>query len=696
MTSLSVIRLHVASPASSNSPSISGSSSLTIRSRSISLDGNEDDDDVDESERYEDDQSSRYLDVPSLHDGRDASASQTTLRASTTNLSIKSCTSSSAPSIRNLGHHLPSNPGHARLSTKSHRISSIFRGVGSNRSSRRSSVNGIDQGLKLSFLSTLGPGIPVTPTASVFGDNLNGFIDRDPQNPGGLFGYSPEEEKRLVRKIDWRLIPLLGLFYGASTLNRINLTNARMFAFEISLHATAEEFSWAIAVFFCGFGLAEIPSIMALLYLTPKVWLPTSMFLWGCITFAMAWVKVFPLLLALRFLLGITEAALIPGVLIYISMFYKRSEQTFRMALLQTFSSAAGVLGGLISGITGRLDGRYHLHGWQWIFIVESLPTMALAVAAWFLLTKSPESAPWLDQRETSIAIYRIRNDTKVKVNRRITKPDIIAALRDPKVYLFMAMNLFLTIPLISSNGVLSRAWMAIGKSLKDGDGPLFPPNITSPDEPLSITGASMGFLKPAVETLMQEPTNAARILAQLLSSPAYLLGAMSTFGAAILADRTQQRGMIMMGLAVVTIAGYCMELFTLNVYVNYAGVLVINMGQTPITPIVTSWLTTNLGGYAKRAIAVTMFMLSQSVAGVLGSQLYKSKDGPRYIRGHLINIACMVLLITFATLQRFMLKRENNRRNYSVSFGVNPLKAFSKSELRDINDSHPAFRYTL
>lgn len=108
---------------------------------------------------------------------------------------------------------------------------------------------------------------------------------------------------------------------------------------------------------------------------------------------------------------------------------------------------------------------------------------------------------------------------------------------------------------------------MAIGKTLKDGDGPLLPPNITSPDEPLSITGAAMGYLKPSVETLMQEPTSSARILAQLLSSPAFLLGAMSTFAAAILADRTQQRGVIMMGLAVVTIAGYCMELFTLNVY---------------------------------------------------------------------------------------------------------------------------------
>lgn len=98
----------------------------------------------------------------------------------------------------------------------------------------------------------------------------------------------------------------------------------------------------------------------------------------------MAWIKIFPLLMVGRFFLGITEAALIPGVLIYIAMFYKRSEQTFRMALLQTFSSAAGVLGGLISGGIGHLDGRLNLHGWQWIFIIESLPTMVLAVAAWY------------------------------------------------------------------------------------------------------------------------------------------------------------------------------------------------------------------------------------------------------------------------------------------------------------------------
>ncbi|KAF9581351.1 hypothetical protein BGW38_001665, partial [Lunasporangiospora selenospora] len=514
----------------------------------------------------------------------------------------------------------------------------------------RPSVNGLDHGLKLNFLSTLGPGIPVTPTASVFGDDMSGFIRRDPSNPGGLFGYSPEEEKQVVRKIDWRIIPILGMFYAASTLSRINLTNARMFAFEVSLHGTPDQFTRAIAMFFVGFGLAEVPSIMILFYLSPKVWLPLSMFAWSCLNFMMAWTKTFPLLLTCRFFLGIAEAALIPGVLLYISTFYKRSEQAFRLALLTTFSSAAGAFGGLISGAIGYMDGRFNLHGWQWIFVIESLPAIAFSIASWFLLTNSPESAPWLDQRQTSIAIYRVRNDTKVKVTRTISKQHVLAALKDFKVYVFMAINIAVSIPIISSIGVFTRAWMEIARWTQDGEASFLTPNSTASGDiqgQAGISGHPIGdYIGPDHVSLLQNPTSSARVLAQMLSAPTYIAGAISTICVATLADRTQQRGLILIALAIVSITGYCLVLASDNVYA--------------------------------------------------ASMMYNSRDAPRYLSGHVINISMLVTLILLAILQRTLFRRENKRRDFSISFGVNPLKYFSKAELRDLNDKHPAFRYTL
>ncbi|KAF9204187.1 hypothetical protein BGZ59_001211 [Podila verticillata] len=640
MTSLNAIHLQVLTPVYTITPTPSGS---TIHSRNASIDGDgqgpySDVDLGDTSDNSDEDEGctrshgeplhdleghGRFLDIPKVHGA--PNSSHTTLVAT-------SDPTYNAPGLDTMQPATTLASKTRKRKGTGLRLQLPFQRSSSSASASSSSVNGIDHALKLNFMSTLGPGIPVTPTVSVFGDGLPGFINRNPSHPGGIFGYSPEEEKKLVRKIDWRIIPILGLFYGASTLNRINLTNARIFAFQNALHATNEQFSWAIAFFYVGYGLAEIPSIIALLYLTPRIPRP----------------------------------ALIPGVLVYIAMFYKKSEQTFRMALLGMFSSCAGAFGGLISGAIGHLDGRFHIHGWQWIFILESFPTLALAVAAYMLLTKSPESAPWLDQRETSIAIYRIRNDTKIKVTRKISRKNIVAAMTDTKVYLFMAINLAMTVPVVSSIGVQSRAWMAVAKATKDQPSPIrLNTTMGAPEEPLSIISSLPENLNPNVESLMHEPTGAARVLAQLLSSPTFALGALSSFGFAILADRTQQRGLIMVGLAVISIIGYLLMLLSDNVWVNYAGTMVISMGQTPMTPIVTSWLTTNLGGYAKRAVSVAMFLLSSTA-------------------------------ITLTLLQRWMFKRENNRRNYSVSFGVNPLKYLSKAELRDLNDKHPAFRYNL
>ncbi|KAG0263535.1 hypothetical protein DFQ27_001695 [Actinomortierella ambigua] len=616
----------------------------------------------------------------------------------------------------------------------------------------RGGVQGIQHALRIGFLSTLGPGIPVTPTASVFGEQLaDGMFNKS--NPGGLFGYSPEEERRLVRKIDWRLIPILGIFYSLSTLNRINLTNARIFAFESALHATNEQYTWAITIFFCGFGLAEIPSIFALLYFTPKVWLPMSMFAWAMVTAALGWMRSYPGVMVLRFLLGMSEAALIPGVLIYISMFYKRSEQTFRLAILALFNSAAGAFGGLIAGATGLMHGMAGLDGWQWVFILEAIPTAICAIAAYFILARSPETAPWLNQRETSIATYRMRNDTKIKVSRTFSKKTVLSAVKDPKVYIFMIINLILTsletfasppekrqAPQAPSSRTQPTSTTAAHHPARatppqsktsfasisatttppgaiatttttttttttgtatDMTLPLPPPpSSSSPPYGTNTDDAATALPPPepndptesGVDFAFQETTVGARILAQLMSSPPFVVGGLVTFAVALIVDRTQQRAYMMLGLALVTISGYSCELATPNAYASF----IIYAGQSAMGPVATSWLTTNVGGYAKRAIAVAMFQLAASLAGILGSQIYQANDAPRYRVGHGVNISMLVALMACTILQRWRLRRENHRRDYSVAFGLNPIRGLNKVEIRDLGDQHPAYRYTV
>ncbi|KAG0233193.1 hypothetical protein BGW42_007671 [Actinomortierella wolfii] len=516
---------------------------------------------------------------------------------------------------RSLGRHGGSTTDVSKSGSESERERSL---TSCRRARRRDSeesrgAKGIQHALRVGFMSTLGPGIPITPTVSVFGEQLaNGMFNKN--NPGGLFGYSREEEKRLVRKIDYRLLPILGTFYAFSTLNRANLTNARIFAYESALHATNEQYAWAIAIFYCGFGLAEIPSIFALLYLTPKIWLPLSMF--AC-------------------------------------------EQTFRLAILSLFNSASGAFGGLVAGAIGLLHGVAGLDGWQWVFILESIPTAICAVAAYFILAKTPEAAPWLNQRETSIAIYRIRNDTKIKVNRTFSKKTIMTAVKDPKVYLFMSLNLILT-SLIPSNSTVINNNNNKNSTINSPPKNTATPEPDSDDETMLPPIDTTSPPDPGVAAAFEEMTVRARILAQLLSSPPYFFGGLLTFAVAVIVDRTQQRAYMIVALSFFTICGYACELITTNVHARYTASFIIYAGQSAMMPVATSWLTTNVGGYAKRAIAVAIYQLGASLAG------------------------------------RWRLARANYRRSYSVAFGLNPIRGLSKAEIRDLGDNHPAYRYTL
>ena len=210
--------------------------------------------------------------------------------------------------------------------------------------------------------------------------------------------YVPDtpEERKLVRKIDLYLLPAIWGMYLLSYMDRTkyvfsfrcqqypndktrltahlhySIGNAKTAGMTDDLDMDSTKYSIALTVFFVGYVVFEVPSNMILARTRPSVFLPTIMFLWGCVTIAMAWVPNYKALIGLRILVGVLEAGFAPGVLLTLSSWYKPNEQAKRFGVYISAAILSGAFGGLIAGaIEDGLDGAHGLPGWKWLFIVS-------------------------------------------------------------------------------------------------------------------------------------------------------------------------------------------------------------------------------------------------------------------------------------------------------------------------------------
>ncbi len=237
------------------------------------------------------------------------------------------------------------------------------------------------------------------------------------QPPPYVRSLSPEErghvEKSLVRKIDFRLIPMIIIMYIMNYLDRNNIAAARLGGLEEDLKLIGNQYQTAVSILFVGYVLMQIPSNLYLNKIgKPSAYLPTAMVIWGVISGATAGAQNFAGLASVRFFLGFIEAAYFPGCLYYLSCWYTRKELGFRTALLYSGSLISGAFSGLIAaGITGNLDGNLGLRAWRWLFIIEGAITVVIAAAAWFLLPDFPRTTKWLTDNEKELAVWRLDED---------------------------------------------------------------------------------------------------------------------------------------------------------------------------------------------------------------------------------------------------------------------------------------------
>ncbi|KAF8746837.1 Major Facilitator Superfamily, partial [Rhizoctonia solani] len=459
--------------------------------------------------------------------------------------------------------------------------------------------------------------------------------------------FTPEDSKRLLSKLDRRILPWMAGLFLLSYLDRSNIGNARLDGLEKDLGLRGLQFNNALAIFYPFYVISEVPSNMMLKRTRASFWFAFLMVSWGTIMTLMGLVKNYTGLMIARSFLGIAEGGLFPGIAFYITLWYRRSETGSRMAIYYAAATVAGAFGGLLARGISEMRGVGGLEGWSWIFILEGLLTIIVAAVAYFFIPDDPSTAHFLTSAERDEVIRRLDDD----------------------------------------NSHLSRAndmeffWDAGG-----GHSVNFRSMYYSHIQPRTLSSdhyQQYGLHRGEVAT-------SERYHGQV---PPYVLACILTVTAGIAADRMHTRGRFMIGCFLLSITGFSMLIASDKPAVQYTAVFVASAGAFPNASMCMAWCGNNFGGAMKRSVAIAMVVAFGNLGGLVASYTYISRNAPRYYSGHGTLIGVLALGAVTALVVHIYCRLENKRRDRAYKAPELYTEEELKSESRK-GDSATFFRF--
>ncbi|GJH26998.1 MFS transporter [Caballeronia novacaledonica] len=252
-------------------------------------------------------------------------------------------------------------------------------------------------------------------------------------------------EEAVYRKITLRLMPLLFLSYLLAFLDRINVGYAQL-QMKGDLGFSDAVYGFGAGIFFLSYLLFEVPSNLLLERVGARLTMLRIMFLWGLTSAATMFVSTPTQFYVVRFLLGVFEAGFFPGIILYLTYWYPSTRRGGVTGQFMFAIPVAGIIGGPISGwILKSMGGVAGLAGWQWMFVIEGLPTALLGIVCFLVLKNKPSEAPWLNDEEKDVVNRVLGNDSAGAPTTHATaKAEFKRAVTDPKVWL-LALIYFAT-----------------------------------------------------------------------------------------------------------------------------------------------------------------------------------------------------------------------------------------------------------
>ena len=237
-----------------------------------------------------------------------------------------------------------------------------------------------------------------------------------------------------MRKVMWRLIPILIICYFVAFVDRTNVSFAGLLMNK-ELGFSSAVYGLGAGIFFWGYCLFEIPSNLILARVGARVWIARILITWGIISGLTAAVWSAYSFYGIRFLLGVAESGFYPGIILYLTWWFPKRYRARAIGLFMTAIAGSQIIGSIVSGELLKLDGMWGLGGWQWLFILEALPAIILGIVVYFALTDSPAQAKWLHEDERDWLTGRLALEKQHQDAIRHFK--LGEALRNPRMWAF-------------------------------------------------------------------------------------------------------------------------------------------------------------------------------------------------------------------------------------------------------------------
>lgn len=441
--------------------------------------------------------------------------------------------------------------------------------------------------------------------------------------------YTEDEEKRVKRKIDMTVLPLVICSYIFNQFDRTNIGNAHVIKAFNENYGITNNNKWtlALSIFYVGYCLLEMPANILQRHIGANRFFFMSLTGWGIASLSFVYAKGYGGLLVLRVLLGIGEAGYYAGMIYYLSFWYKRHELAMRISLCMT-GTLPGAIGGLLAFGLVRVHTSV-LAGWQFLFLIEAIPTLIMALTILLFLPSFPFTATFLTPRERAIAQARLNRDHKPQSHGGMTGwQGFKAIVADPNAWLFTLIYASFNV------GVATVSYFL----------------------PTLIKG--LGF---------------SSINAQGMTVAPYAVGWFMVFFQAWHSDRTRDRGWHIMLSCGLSIIGYIILATSVHKSVGaaYFALFLVVGGNYSLFPLVMSWAANTFSPTSKRGVGTAFIVSISNCISIASPQIYFDPEDS-FRKGHAISAACLFLsfMAAFTLRTRLSLK---NKRNAETLAAMSP-----------------------